>query len=77
MNMDAFYTAIEPVFNKLKHPMIGFEYNSKTKEHISTEFYTVNDVDYTVVVRKNGSVVYGFIDGPDFNEVGTLGTLEV
>ena len=75
MNMDEFYNAIEPIFNNLKHPILTFNFNEKTNEFISIDYYVKDDEEYTVVVRKNGSVVYGFVDGPAFNEVGILGKI--
>lgn len=76
MNLEEFYYAIEPLFQKLKHPVLEFEFNENTNEHISVEPYIVDNIEYTIVVRKDGLVVYGIVDGAKFNEVGTLGKLK-
>lgn len=75
MNMDEFYDAIAPVFNAIGHTILTFDFNEKSGEFISVDYYIKDDVEYTVVVRRDGTVVYGFIDGPDFNEIGTLGKI--
>lgn len=74
MIMEDFYVAITPVFTAANHPVIEFTFNEQTNEFVSTEKFIKDDnTEYIVVVKNDGRVVYGFTDGLDFVEKGTLG----
>ena len=73
MIMEDFYVAITPVFMAANHPVIEFTFNEQTNEFVSTKKFIKDDNKYIVVVKNDGRVVYGFTDGLDFVEKGTLG----
>lgn len=75
--MEKFYEAIGDLFSKLKYPIPEFEYCKETEEYVSVDYISFNDTEYTVVVRKNGTVVYGITDGAEFMEDGVLGQISL
>ena len=71
--MEKFYNEIQPVFERLKQPIPEFIYNEDTKEYIAIDGYTKDNYDYTIIVREDGQVVYGMVEGNKFYEEDTLG----
>lgn len=71
--MEDFYRKIEPVFNNLKLQIPEFEYFEKTNEYISIDGYLKDGIDYTILVKNDGQIVYGTLDGSKFYEYGILG----
>ena len=75
--MEKFYSNIQEIFDRIKQPVPEFTYDEKTREYIAVDGYNLNGYDYTVVVKDNGHVVFGLVEGNTFFEENTLGYIEV
>lgn len=75
--MEAFYCAIEPIMWQYQFPIVPFVHNKETGEYFSYEDVLINGTEYTILVKKDGAVVYGIITGPDFQEFGSLGKIDL
>lgn len=78
MNMEKFYEKIGAIFEELHLLTTEFRYNPKTLEYYSVETVVLDDgFDYTIIVKEDGRVLYGEVDGNDFYEEGVLGYIYV
>ena len=77
LNPDVIYEKVKPIFEAIKHPVLDFKYNSDLDQYISTDSYNKNDMNYIVIIKNDGSVVYGDTDGVDFFEEGIIGKISL